>query len=143
MKPRISMITLGVGNLERSVQFYEQGLKLPKMASEPSIAFFTLRGTWLGLYPRHKLAEDATLKDQPTTNAFPGFTLAHVMPSETAVDQLMDQVLSAGAKLIKKPQPVFWGGYSGYFADPDGYLWEIAYNPYFWPGPKDAKVQYE
>lgn len=138
MDPRISIITLGVNDLERSIHFYEQGLKLPRMESEPSIAFFTLRGTWLGLYPRDKLAEDAELEDNKHSGPFPGFTLAHVMPSEEEVDRLMDQVLSAGAKLIKKPQKVFWGGYSGYFADPDNYLWEIAHNPYFWPGPEAA-----
>ena len=135
MKPRISMITLGVKDLEASAKFYRDGLKFPQMDSPPDVAFFTLNGTWLGLYGRDALAEDATVP--PDGQGFPGFTLAHNLASEAEVDQTIHQAVSAGAKLVKPPQKVFWGGYSGYFQDPDGYLWEVAYNPHFWIGPKD------
>jgi catechol 2,3-dioxygenase-like lactoylglutathione lyase family enzyme len=135
MKPRISMITLGVKDLERSVQFYEQGLGLPKMDSPPEVAFFTLNGSWLGLYGRESLADDAGVAADGS--GFAGFTIAHNLDSEAAVDELLDLAVSAGAKLVKPAQKVFWGGYSGYFSDPDGYLWEVAYNPLFWVGPKD------
>jgi uncharacterized protein len=135
MRPRISMITLGVRDMGKSVHFYEQGLGLPRMDSPPEVAFFTLNGSWLGLYGRELLAEDAGVPADGT--GFAGFTIAHNVDSEAAVDELLDQAVSAGAKLVKPAQKVFWGGYSGYFADPDGYLWEVAHNPLFWVGPKD------
>ena len=136
MKPRISMITLGVQDLERSIAFYEHGLGFPRMDSPPSVAFFTLNGSWLGLYGHDALAEDATVSAQG--GGFKGVTLAHNVESEAAVDAVVEQAVAAGATLIKKPQTVVWGGYSGYFADPDGHLWEIAHNPLFWVGPKDS-----
>ena len=136
MKPRISMITLGVQDLERSIAFYEHGLGFPRMDCPPSVAFFTLNGSWLGLYGHDALAEDATVSAQG--GGFKGVTLAHNVESEAAVDAVVEQAVAAGATLIKKPQTVFWGGYSGYFADPDGHLWEIAHNPLFWVGPKDS-----
>jgi hypothetical protein len=135
MKPRISMITLGVTELERSVRFYEQGLGLPRMESPPGVAFFTLNGSWLGLYSRESLADDAGVS--PEGSGFSGIAIAHNVESESAVDEILEQAVSAGATLVKPGQKVFWGGYSGYFADPDGYLWEIAHNPFFWVGPKD------
>jgi catechol 2,3-dioxygenase-like lactoylglutathione lyase family enzyme len=136
MKPRISLITLGVRDLERSVRFYADGLGFPRMESPPEVAFFTLNGTWLGLFGRQSLAEDATVASDG--EGFPGFTLAHNVESEAEVDRVVDQAVVAGATLVKKPQKVFWGGYNGYFSDPDGYLWEIAYNPDVWIGPTDA-----
>jgi uncharacterized protein len=135
MKPRISMITLGVTDLERSIRFYEQGLGLPRMESPPEVAFFTLNGSWLGLYSRESLAHDAGVS--PEGSGFSGIAIAHNVDSESAVDEVLAQAVSAGAKLVKPGQKVFWGGYSGYFADPDGYLWEVAHNPLFWVGPKD------
>jgi len=129
------MITLGVSELEASIQFYQDGLGFPKMESLPEVAFFTLNGSWLGLYSRDSLAEDATVS--PEGSGFTGFTLSHNVASETEVDQTIEQAVSAGATLIKSPQKTFWGGYSGYFNDPDGYLWEVAHNPHFWVGPKD------
>jgi hypothetical protein len=129
------MITLGVNDLETSVRFYQRGLGFPRMESAPEVAFFTLNGSWLGLYDRQALAEDATVPAQG--QGFAGFTLAHNLNSETEVDHLLQQAVAAGATLVKPAQRVFWGGYSGYFSDPDGYLWEIAYNPFFWIGPKD------
>ncbi|SDM62703.1 hypothetical protein SAMN05192555_11612 [Franzmannia pantelleriensis] len=136
MQPRISMITLGVSDLAASVRFYEQGLGLPRRESPPEVAFFTLDGSWLGLYGREALAEDVGVPDQGA--GFPGFTLAHNVESEAAVDAVMAQAAAAGATLVKPAQKVFWGGYAGYFADPDGYLWEVAHNPLFWVGPPDA-----
>ncbi|OOY53861.1 VOC family protein [Solemya velum gill symbiont] len=136
MKPRISMITLGVRDLSASIKFYENGLGFPRMESPPEVAFFTLNGTWLGLYGRDALAEDATVPVKG--DGFNSFTLAHNVESEAQVDEVVAQAVKAGATLVKKPQAVFWGGYSGYFADPDGHLWEVAYNPYTWIGPKDG-----
>lgn len=135
MKPRISMITLGVRDLATSVKFYEEGLGFPRMESAPEVAFFTLNGTWLGLYGREALAEDATVSSEG--GGFESFALAHNVQSEAEVDEVMSQALEAGATLVKKPQKVFWGGYSGYFKDPDGHLWEVAHNPHFWVGPSD------
>lgn len=135
MKPRISMITLGVSDLQRSIRFYEQGLSLPRMDSPPEVAFFTLNGTWLGLYGRDALAEDALVPGR--SEGFAGFSLAHNVSSEHEVDQVMAQAVAAGAVVTKPAQKTDWGGYAGYFSDPDGYLWEIAHNPLFWVGPSD------
>lgn len=137
MQPRISMITLGVKNLEKSVAFYQQGLGLPLYEPQSDgIAFFNLNGTWLGLYPWDKLAEDVTVSPQGT--GFRGVTLAHNVKSKKEVERVMSQAMHAGAKIIKPAQDVFWGGYSGYFADLDGHLWEVAWNPFTWIGPADT-----
>lgn len=130
------MITLGVRDLQKSIEFYEKGLGLPRMVSPPEVAFFTLNGTWLGLYGWDALAEDARVPVSEG-NTFNGFALAHNLESEEQVDALFEEALKAGATAVKKPQKVFWGGYSGYFKDPDGHLWEIAHNPFTWIGPKD------
>ncbi|MBV1932824.1 MAG: VOC family protein [Porticoccaceae bacterium] len=135
MQPRISMITLGVRNIEASIEFYEKGLGFPRVESEPSAAFFNLNGSWLGLYGWDALAKDAEVS--ALGNGFRGCSLAHNVHSEAEVDTLFQSAVNAGAKQIKKPQKVFWGGYSGYFADPDGHLWEVAYNPLMWIGPSD------
>jgi len=138
MKPRISMITLGVRDLAAAIEFYERGLGFPRMESPPDVAFFTLNGTWLGLYGREALAEDAAVSHQG--EGFEAFTLAHNVHSEKEVDEVVRQAVDAGATLVKKPQKVFWGGYSGYFKDLDGHLWEIAHNPLFWVGPADENA---
>ncbi|HDP90431.1 MAG TPA: VOC family protein [Thioalkalivibrio sp.] len=135
MKPRISMITLGVQSLERSIAFYERELALPRMESPPEVAFFVLHGSWLGLYGWEALAEDAGVAAQRP--GFPGFSLAHNVASEAEVDAVLRQAVSAGATLTMPAGRKAWGGYSGYFADPDGYLWEVAHNPLFWVGPPD------
>ena len=136
MQPRISMITLAVGNLSRAIEFYENGLGFPRMDSPPEVAFFTLDGTWLGLYTRAELASDATVDAEG--DGFEGFTLSHNAATETEVDRVYEQAIAAGATAVKRPESVFWGGYSGYFKDPDGHLWEVAHNPHFWPGPADT-----
>jgi uncharacterized glyoxalase superfamily protein PhnB len=138
MKPRISMITLGVRDLAAAIEFYEKGLGFPRMESPPEVAFFTLNGTWLGLYGRESLAEDATVSAEG--EGFESFALAHNVSSEKEVDEVVSQAINSGATLVKKPQKVFWGGYSGYFKDLDGHLWEVAHNPLFWVGPKDENA---
>ena len=148
MKPKISLITLGVSDLKRTLVFYRDGLGFPThdYKEEQGIVFFKLEGTWLSLYSREKLAEDLADPEKPTghqeeqdlnlplvkgAGGIPGgVTLAHNVKTKEEVDAVVQLAVSAGAKLIKKPQEVFWGGYSGYFADPDGYLWEVAYNPF-------------
>jgi len=129
LEPRISIITLGVSDLARSVEFYRDGLGLPLPGEVEGIAFFQTKGTQLALYPRAKLAEDVGVP--PNGSGFAGITLAHNLRSKEEVDALMKQAEAAGARIVKPAQDVFWGGYSGYFADLDGYLWEVAWNPYF------------
>ena len=132
MKPKISIICLGVSDLERSRLFYEAlGLKTHDFDPAQSVVFFEMEGTWLELFPRSELAKDAGVIDNgDKTSGFRGVTMAHNEPTKEGVDRVMAEALAAGARLIKQPEDVFWGGYSGYFADPDGHLWEVAYNPY-------------
>ena len=129
MKPHITLITLGVSDLERSIAFYRDGLGLPKRDGPDSIAFFETGGTWLSLYPRESLAEDATVSAEGS--GFQGFALAHSVASPEEVDRTLAEAVEAGATLVKPGQKVFWGGYSGYFSDPDGFLWEVAHNPHW------------
>lgn len=129
MKPKMSVLYLGVADVATSLAFYRRiGLEPQNYTEGDDHVFFALAGTWLGLYPKHKLAEDAGVP--AAGSGFPGFTIAHNEPSKEGVDRVFEEALAAGARAIKQPQDVFWGGYSGYFADPDGYLWEIAWNPF-------------
>lgn len=134
MEPRISIITLGVSDLKASTAFYRDGLKLPLLTDKSSedISFFQVNkgSLWLALYPAHLLADDATVKS--VGSGFKGFTLAHNVRDREAVHAVFDEAVAAGASPIKQPQEVFWGGYSGYIADPDGFLWEVAHNPFSW-----------
>lgn len=140
MQSRISMISLGVMDLEASIKFYADGLGLPRLAPfNDEVAFFELNGTWLSLYPWDKLAEDAQVSSQGS--GFRGIALAHNVSNKQQVDALIEQAVSIGAKLVKQPEMVFWGGYSGYFADLDGHLWEIAWNPHMWIGPENQDVE--
>ena len=130
MENRISIITLGVMDFQRSLTFYRDGLGLPVKHLFEHAAFFEYsRSTQLALYPRELLAEDATVSGQG--NGFPGFTLAQCVRSKDAVRDLLSEAKAAGATIVKEAQDVFWGGYSGYFSDPDGFLWEVAWNPEF------------
>lgn len=138
MKPRISMVSLGVRDLDSAIKFYEEGLGFPKIDSPPEVAFFNLNGTWLGLGKRDDLAKDATISSEG--EGFESFALAHNVASKSEVDEVFEQAISAGATAVKKPQDVFWGGYSGYFSDPDGHLWEVAHNPFLWIGPPDEST---
>jgi catechol 2,3-dioxygenase-like lactoylglutathione lyase family enzyme len=130
MDARISLISLGVEDLDRSIEFYRDGLGLPMRDGPGGIAFFTTSGTWLSLYPRDKLAEDAEV--EASGSGFRGFTLAHNVRTRDAVDEVMHEAVAAGAQIQKQPVEASWGGYSGYFRDPDGFLWEVAWNPHFW-----------
>jgi catechol 2,3-dioxygenase-like lactoylglutathione lyase family enzyme len=129
MEPRISLITLGVEDLQKSIDFYRDGLGLPLRDGPEGIAFFELRGILLSLYSRSSLAEDAEVSSDGS--GFRGFTLAHNVDSPESVDRTLQESVDAGATLVKPGQKVFWGGYSGYFSDPDGFLWEVAWNPHF------------
>ena len=131
MEPRLSLVTLGVQDLPRARKFYAEGLGLPlRPESSEEVAFFGLRGVWLALYSRAALAEDA--KVSPEGSGFRGVALAHNVRTKAEVDAMLAQAERAGARIVRPAQEVFWGGYTGYFADPDGHLWEVAYNPHFW-----------
>ena len=138
MDPRISMITLGVDDLERAIRFYEHGLGLPRHPSAGEVSFFALAGTWLGLYGREALARDAGRAAAAPAGTFGGIALAHNVASRAAVDAVLAEAVGAGATLLRAAADTDWGGYSGYFADPDGHPWEVAWNPHAWVGPPAA-----
>lgn len=129
MEPRVSLVTLGVADVARARRFYETLGWKASSASQNDVVFFQLGSIALGLYGRTALAKDANLVDSPS--GFSGVTLAQNMRSEEAVDQLLNEASRAGARILKPAQRVFWGGYSGYFADLDGHIWEVAFNPGF------------
>jgi hypothetical protein len=130
MEARISIVTLGVEDLPRAIAFYRDGLALPMINDGEGIAFFQLQGLRLALYRRRELADDAQVAD-PGPQPFSGITLAHNLRSPGDVDALLAHAAAVGGRIVKPAQKVFWGGYSGYFADPDGHLWEVAWNPDF------------
>lgn len=138
MQPRISLITLGVANLGKAVDFYTRVVGWTRSPGPPEIAFFDLNGLIFSLYPNDALAADIGLEPQHQFG-YKGFTLAHNVGSPAEVDELFARLERAGAKIIKPPEKVFWGGYSGYFADPDGHHWEIAHNP-FWTIMDDGRI---
>lgn len=134
MKPRITVITLGVDNLERSLAFYRDGLGLPtqgiigKEFEHGAVAFFDLQsGLKLALWSRDDIAYDTNIPKTPRSAT--ELTIGHNANSKKEVDAVMEQAKRAGAKIIKEAEDTFWGGYSGYFQDPDGHLWEIVWNP--------------
>lgn len=130
MKQHVHLITLGVRDLEASRKFYTETLGWkPSNSSNDEITFFQAGGVVLSVYQREKLAEDALV--DPEGNGFSGFTLAYNARSEAEVDEIIRELKSKGVKILKEPQKLFWGGYNSYFADPDGYCWEVAYNPFF------------
>ena len=132
MEPRISIITLGVADLARSVRFYRDGLGFPTSHKDGEpIAFFSTGGARLALYPLDKLAEDISPALRPAGNGFSGITLAHNTRAKEEVAAVLARAEAAGGTIIKHAQDVFWGGHSGYFADPDGYFWEVAWAPMF------------
>jgi catechol 2,3-dioxygenase-like lactoylglutathione lyase family enzyme len=138
MKPRITLLTLGVDDLERSLAFYRDGLGLPTQGivgrelEHGAVAFFDLQaGLKLAIWPRDSLAHDAGLSKTP--RSVTELSIGHNVRSEREVDEVMSQAIRAGATVVKAAHKTFWGGYAGYFADPDGHLWEVAYNPSLLP----------
>lgn len=127
MEQRLSVVTLGVENVELARRFYES-LGWTCANDKPEIAFFQLNGMVLALYAREGLAEDAALPVEPAP-VFGGVTLAYNTRTKEEVDAVFALAVRSGAKVLKLPQDAFWGGYSGYFADPDGHPWEIVWNP--------------
>ena len=127
MKPKIGLITLGVADIARAKEFY-LGLGFEVAQETDDMVMFSAEGTWLGLYPREKLAEDATVP--AAGEGFEGVALAHNEPTKEDVGSVIEEARALGATVVKEPQEVFWGGYSGYFADLDGHLWEVAMNPF-------------
>ena len=129
MEQRMSVVTIGVADLALSQKFYEQGLGWSLSSADEQIKFFQLNGLIFALYPWDALADDAQVPNERT--GFSGVTLAYCARSKEEVNDVLEQAEEAGARITKPAQEVFWGGYSGYFSDPDGHLWEIAYNPYW------------
>lgn len=129
MEQRLTIITLGVSDLKAASDFYENVFGWQRSgASIGDIVFFQLNGIQLALFPRTELAKDATVP--PAGDGFKGFTMAHNLRSEKEVDELIAALKAKGVKIVKPPQKAEWGGYSSYISDPEGNLWEIAYNPY-------------
>ncbi len=126
MEQRLSLVTLGVADLERSLRFYE-ALGWKRGNENPSVVFFQLNGMILALWSRSALAEDAGLA--PNERGFGGIALAYNARSRNDVDAVLAEAERAGARILKAAKDTFWGGYSGYFADPDGHPWEVAFNP--------------
>lgn len=125
----MTIITLGVKNLQRAKEFYQNVFGWqPTESNSESIVFFQLNGIQLALFPQESLADDAGIPSEGS--GFKKFTLAHNVRSEQEVDELVAQLEEKGATVVKRPEKVFWGGYSSYIADPDDNLWEIAYNPF-------------
>lgn len=127
---RLSLVTLGVGDVEASARFYEALGPVRGAPSNDSVVFFDMDGVILALYGRAALATDARLADD-RGSGFSGVTLAWNCRSEAEVDGALEAAFTAGGRVVKPAEKVFWGGYSGYFADPDGHLWEVAHNPFF------------
>ncbi|MGD0760168.1 MAG: VOC family protein [Candidatus Sulfotelmatobacter sp.] len=138
MEQRVSLITLGVADLQRSREFYERLGWRRSMANAEGVVFFQTGGMALALYPRHELAKDANVSAHG--DGFSGISLAYNARTRAEVDAVLHEAEAAGAKLVKPAQEAFWGGYSGYFADPDGFLWEVAWNPSF-PIAADGSIQ--
>ncbi len=129
-EPRISIITLGVSDMRRSIRFYRDGLGFPTtVPDDAGWAIFRTSGTRLSLYPRHLLAEDIAPGLDPGSQGFGGITLAHNTRTREAVDQILLMAQRAGGRILKPAAETGWGGYGGYFADPDGHPWEVAWSP--------------
>lgn len=134
MKQTLSFITLGVADLATSRAFYRALGWQESSGSKAEIAFYQVGSIAFALFQREALADDAGVT--AAGNGFPGFTLAHNVPTEAAVGETLSEAVAAGGRLVRPAEKVFWGGFRGYFADPDGFLWEVCYNPFF---PLDAQ----
>lgn len=138
MEPRISLLTLGVRDLARSRAFYEELGFAASSASTEDVAFFQLGGVALGLFGWDSLAEDARV--DPAGDGFRGVTIAYNVRSKDEVAPMLAAAEGAGGRIVKPAQDVAWGGHHGYFADPDGHLWEVAWNPFF-PLADDGSIR--
>ena len=138
MEQRVSLITLGVADLNRSREFYERLGWRRSMAKAEGIVFFQTGGMAIALYPRNDLAKDARIASEG--HGFCGIALAYNTRTRDEVDAVLAQAQAAGAKILKPAEEAFWGGYSGYFADPDGFPWEVAWNPSF-PIATDGSIR--
>ena len=134
MKPRITVITIGVDDMERSLKFYQDGLGLPTRGiigtefEHGAVAFFDLQaGVKLAIWPRNSISFDSGLPESPSNST--EFTLGQNVSTREEVDEVMEQARKANAKIVKQAHETFWGGYAGYFQDPDGHLWEAVWNP--------------
>lgn len=128
---RVTILTLGVADLSKATKFYEAVLGTSPNTSSDDITFIELPGTWIALYPLEKLAEDISPEVPIIRSGFSGVTLAHNARSKDDVVAIVSRAESAGARIVKEPQETFWGGFSGYFADLDGYYWEVTWGPMF------------
>jgi uncharacterized protein len=138
MEQRVSIITLGVADMQRSREFYERLGWRRSLAKAEDVVFFQAGGMALALFPRRELARDAHVV--PEGRGFGGIALAYNARSREEVDSVLAEAVAAGAKLLKPAQEAFWGGYSGYFSDPDGFPWEVAWNPSF-PMAEDGSIR--
>lgn len=139
MSAQISLITLGVADIAKATAFYEAlGFMKSKRASQEDVTFMRAGGVVLALWGRQAQLEDASAEDIWTGNG--GIVVAQNLASEAEVDSAMAQARAAGARILKPAAKVFWGGYNGYFADPDGHIWEIAFNP-FWQLDEQGRVK--
>lgn len=138
MDQRLSLVTLGVADLARARRFYEDGLGWVRGNQDEGVAFYQMPGAILALWTRPELAEDAGISDAGA--AFAGMALAYNARSREEVDAVLAEARAAGAEIVKPAHETVWGGYSGYFADPDGHLWEVAHNP-FWIIAEDGAVR--
>ena len=140
MEPRLTLVTLGVADLDRSIAFYSAiGWEMRGDRAQ-GIVWFKTSGTWIGLFPRGDLADDTALSIADELPPFRDVTLALNLPTEADVDAAFETMLAAGATLVKAAHRMDWGGYSGYVADPDGHLWELCFNPGFPIGP-DGRIE--
>jgi uncharacterized protein len=138
MEQRMSLITLGVADLPRAVEFYERVVGWKPESSPPGVVFFDLNGVVFALWPHEEFAKDMGVTCE-TVPAYRGYALAHNARSEHEVDGIFARLRESGANIVKQPHKTFWGGYSGYISDPDGHIGEFAHNP-FWPIRQDGRT---
>lgn len=139
MRQKLTLVTLGVSDLQQSISFFEDGLGWKRSsASQDGVAFFQLNGMVLSLFGRKELAADANVPE--AGSGFPAFSLALNAKDRAEVDSVLEQAAKAGAEIVKPAEEVFWGGYSGYFRDRDGFLFEVAHNPFWELDEKDNVI---
>ncbi len=129
--PRLTVITLGVRDLAQATAFYQAVLGTPPNTAYEGVTFIELPGSWISLYPLADLAKDISPEIPVARDGFSGMTLAHNAGSKDDVIAIMEHARAAGARVVKEPQDTTWGGFSGYFADPDGHYWEVVWGPMF------------